>query len=87
MKGLPLRVVPSFVKLYGECNAKVVLLDSFLLVVVGFVFEDGEGAVELLREDGAHNLVREGHLRERELAISTLVDSIREAIRASNNKY
>ena len=37
MKGLPLRVVPSFVKLYGECNAKVVLLGGFLLVVVGFV--------------------------------------------------
>ena len=38
MKGLPLQVVPSFVKLYGECNAKVVLLYSILLVVVGFVF-------------------------------------------------
>ena len=25
MKGLPLRVVPSFIKLYGECNAKVAL--------------------------------------------------------------
>ena len=87
MKGLPDLVVPSFVKLYGECNAKVASLYRVLLVVVGFVFEDGEGAVELLREDGAHNLVREGHLRERELAISALVDSIREAIRASNNKY
>ena len=68
-------------------QAKVALLGGFLLVVVGFVFEDGEGAVELLGEDGAHNLVREGHLRERELAISALVDSIREAIRATNNKY
>ena len=45
MKGLPLRVVPSFVKLYGECNAKVVLLCGFLLVVVGFVLQDCEGAV------------------------------------------
>lgn len=26
MKGLPLRVVPSFINLDGECNAKEVLL-------------------------------------------------------------
>ena len=45
MKGLPDLVVPSFVKLYGECNAKVVLLCGFLLVVVGFVLQDCEGAV------------------------------------------
>ena len=35
-----------------------------LLVVVGFIFKNSERSVELLGEDGTHNLVREGHLRK-----------------------
>lgn len=55
-------------------------------MVVGFVLKDGEGSVELLGEDCSHYLVRKGHLRQRNLAIGALVDSIREAIRATDNK-
>ena len=47
-----------------------------LLVVVGLILKYSKRSVKLLCEDGTDNLVREGHLRERELAISTLVDSI-----------
>ena len=36
-----------------------------LLVVVRLVAQDSKGAVELLGEDGSHNLVREGHLGKR----------------------
>ena len=36
-----------------------------LLVVVWLVAQDSKGAVELLGEDGTHNLVREGHLGKR----------------------
>ena len=57
-----------------------------LFVVIWLVFEDGECTVELLGEDGSDNLVREGHLRERELAIGTLVHRLREAIGASDDK-
>ena len=35
---------------------------SDLGVVVGFAFEDGEGAVELFGEEEAYHLVGEGHL-------------------------
>ena len=57
-----------------------------LLVVVRLVLENSKGSVELLRKYCTHDLVREGHLRERELAISTLIDSVAKAIRTTDNK-
>ena len=57
-----------------------------LLVVVGFILQNSEGTIELLRKYSTHYLVRKCHLRERELAISTLVDSVAKAVRTANNK-
>ena len=44
-----------------------------LFVVVWLAFDDCEGAVELLGEDCSYNLVREGHLRERNLAVCSRI--------------
>lgn len=41
--------------------AKKVTKRRKLFVVVGFAFDNGEGAVELFGEDCANDLVREGH--------------------------
>ena len=57
-----------------------------LLVVVGLILQNSKCTVELLSKDGTHYLVREGHLREREFAICSLVDSVAKAIRASDNE-
>ena len=35
-----------------------------LFVVIGFAFDDGAGAINLLGEDESHHLVGEGHLGE-----------------------
>ena len=55
-------------------------------MVVGFVLKDSKRSVELLGEDGAHYLVREGHLGERELAVGTLVYSIGESVGTTDDK-
>ena len=50
-----------------------------LVVVVGLVVEDGEGAVELFDEEEAHHLVVEGHLGEGYLVVCHVVDAGGEA--------
>ena len=55
--------------------------------MVGLALDDGEGAIELLGEDGSHDLVREGHLRERYLAIGTRIDLLRESVWATNHQH
>ena len=50
------------------------------------VVEDCKGAIELLSENGAYNLMREGHSRERQLAVGSSIDLIRESIRTSDNQ-
>ena len=46
-----------------------------------------QGAVELLGKDDAHHLVREGHARERYLALCSGIHGIGEAIGATNHEY
>ena len=57
-----------------------------LLVVVGLVINNRKCSVELLGKYSTNNLVRKGHLRQRELGISALVESIRKAIRTTYDK-
>lgn len=57
-----------------------------LLVVVGLIVEDGEGAVELLNKKQAYHLMRQRHLRERNLLIGTGVYRFGKAVRTSHNK-
>ena len=57
-----------------------------LFVVVGFVAEDGHGAIELLDEEEADHLVGESHLREAELAVGTLINCFGKAIRSAYNE-
>ena len=59
----------------------------FLFVVVWFAFDNRKGSIELLGENRSHNLVREGHLRERYFAVCSCVDRIREAVRATNHQH
>ena len=58
-----------------------------LLVVVWFVLQNCECSVELLGKYRTNYLVRECHLRERELAVGALVDGIREAVGATDDKH
>ena len=55
-------------------------------MVIGFPLDDGAGTVELFGEDEAHHLVREGHGRERELFVGTLIDGGREPIGAADDE-
>ena len=55
-------------------------------VVVGFVVENGEGTVELLGEDEADHLVREGHWGKGELLVGSGIDLGREAVGASDEE-
>ena len=55
-------------------------------MVVGFVVEDGEGAVELLGEDEADHLVREGHGGKGELLVGSGIDLGGEAVGTTNEE-
>ena len=67
-------------------NAFIARTSSQLLVVVRLAFDDGAGAVDLLGEDEAYHLVREGHLGEGKLFVGTGVDGRGEAVWASDDK-
>ena len=58
-----------------------------LFVVIGFVVEDREGAVDLLGEDRPYDLVREGHARKRQPAVGAGVDRIREAVGSADDQH
>ena len=57
-----------------------------LLMVIWFATENSHGAVDLLYKKEAHHLMGESHFAKRYLAISTLIYSLGEAIRASYHK-
>ena len=56
------------------------------LMVIRFVVQNRENAVNLLGEYGPDDLVREGHLRERKLLVGTLIDLCRKTVGASDDK-
>lgn len=49
-------------------------------MVVGFAFQNGEGAVQLLNKDKSYHLVAEGHGRERHFRVGAVVHLLREAV-------
>lgn len=55
-------------------------------MVVGFIAEDGHGAIELLDGHEADHLVGKSHLRKGYLAVSTLIDGFAEAIRTTDDE-
>ena len=55
-------------------------------MMVGFAFQNGEGAVKLLDKDKSHHLVAEGHGRERHFGISAVVHLLREAVRPADDE-
>lgn len=58
----------------------------YLLMMIGFTLQDGEGAVKLLNKDESHHLVAEGHGRERHFGVGTVVHLLREAVRPADDK-
>ena len=58
----------------------------YLLMMVGFAFQNGEGAVKLLNKDESHHLVAEGHGRERHFRVGAVVNFLREAVRSADNE-
>lgn len=54
-----------------------------LFVVIGLAPEDGHCAIDLLNEEEADHLMRERHLRERDLAVGPIVDFGRKAVRTA----
>ena len=55
-------------------------------MVVGFVVEDGEGAIELFGKEQAYHLVGERHLRKRDHFIAPFVHRRGEAVRTADNE-
>ena len=49
-------------------------------MMIRFALQNGEGAVKLLDEDEPHHLVAEGHGRERQIGVGSVVDLLREAV-------
>ena len=60
---------------------------SDLGVVVGFAFEDGEGAVELFGEEEAYHLVGEGHLGDGKTAVGGFVGFGGESERPADHEH
>lgn len=56
-------------------NPTHLLGHGWLFVVVRFMAQDGEGAIQLLYEEEPYHLMVEGHLRERHLVVSHLMDA------------
>ena len=54
--------------------------------MVGFAFQNGEGAVKLLDKDESHHLVAEGHGRERHFRVGAVVNFLREAVRPADDE-
>lgn len=54
--------------------------------MVGFSAEDGHGAVDLLDKKETYHLMREGHLREGDLAVGPAVDFGGETVRPTDNE-
>ena len=56
-------------------------------MVIGFVVENGEGAVDLLGEDRPHDLVRKGHARKGQTGVGAFVDLLRESVRSADDQH
>ena len=54
--------------------------------MIGQIIEYRQGTIELLGKDDAHHLMREGHLRQGDLALGKTVDLGREAIGTTDDK-
>ena len=55
--------------------------------MIGFPFEDGHGAIELLGEDEAGKHVREGHAGEGELGVAAFVNLFGESVSTADEKH
>lgn len=58
---------------------------SFMMIL--FTFDDGKGAVELFDEYHSYHLMGEGHLRERQLFVGSVVYGIRETVRTADDEH
>ena len=58
----------------------------YLLMMVGFAFQNGEGAIKLLDKDESHHLVAESHGRERHFRVGAVVHLLREAVRPADDE-
>ena len=54
--------------------------------MIGFTPDDGAGTIDLLGEEKPYHLVAEGHARERNLLVGTLIDSRRKAIGTTDDE-
>lgn len=54
--------------------------------MIRFVVENSHGTIELLGEDESYHLVRIGHLRERNLFVSRLVDAVGKSVGAPHDE-
>lgn len=55
-------------------------------MMVGFAFQNSEGAVKLFDKDKSHHLVAEGHGRERHFRVGAVVHLMREAVRPADDE-
>ena len=60
---------------------------ALLLMVIGQVIEYRQGAVKLLGKDDPYHLVREGHLRQRNLALGSTIYLAGESVGPSDDEY
>ena len=58
-----------------------------MTAVVRMTLEDGERAVDLLKQHDAGEFVREGHLPNREVGVGGLAHCIAEAVRGADGEY
>ena len=56
-------------------------------MVVRLVAQDGEGAVELLDKDEAHQLVGKGHFAQRDLLVGAVIDLLGESVWAAHDEH
>src|SRR6185369_3564471 len=55
-------------------------------MMIPFIVQDGEAAIELFEEEGADHLVGEGHLRKSDDPVGAAAQRIGETVRAADDK-
>ena len=55
-------------------------------MMVGFAFQNGEGAIKLLDKNESHHLMAESHGRERYFRVGAVIDFLREAVRPTDDE-
>lgn len=55
-------------------------------MMIGFAFQNGEGAVQLFDENQPHHLVRKRHRRKRHFGVGLGIDILRKSVWATNHK-